>query len=185
MMLQQGMAMKFTQVLIDRLRLPKDKREHTEWDADTRQFGVRLSADSAPTYVVKTPAKIVVLGRTSKLKLKLARSIAEQITECFEARKPEKGEPPERRPARSSASDDALDRQPVVRRPTRDYSPTRLIQYKDLAGRGIRFTRRHLLTLENAGKFPKRVKVGDRGIGWVEYEIEGFLKGIMDRRDGV
>jgi predicted DNA-binding transcriptional regulator AlpA len=176
--------MKFTQVVIDRLRLPKNKREHTEWDADTRQLGVHLTVDGPATYVVNTPSKTVVLGRTSKLKLKLARSIAEQIAECFETTsKPEKAVRSERRSARLSSCDEAPDTQPVMRRPTRDYSPTRLIQYKDLAGRGIRFTRRHLLTLENAGKFPKRVKVGDRGIGWVEYEIEEFLKGIMDKRD--
>jgi predicted DNA-binding transcriptional regulator AlpA len=59
----------------------------------------------------------------------------------------------------------------------------KLLSYEELKPvAGIKFTRRHLLNLENEGKFPKRVKVGDRGIGWYEFEIAEFLNGLTETR---
>lgn len=40
----------------------------------------------------------------------------------------------------------------------------------------VPFTRQHVLRLEKVGKFPKRLKVGNRRIGWLETEIETWIK---------
>jgi prophage regulatory protein len=61
----------------------------------------------------------------------------------------------------------------IARRPD---SPLKLIDFKDLkATRGITFTRTHLARLENEGKFPKRVYLGAKRIGWVMAEIDEWL----------
>jgi prophage regulatory protein len=42
--------------------------------------------------------------------------------------------------------------------------------------RGITYTRRHLYTLESERKFPKRVALGENRVGWIESEIDDWLK---------
>ncbi len=39
----------------------------------------------------------------------------------------------------------------------------------------IPFTRQHVLRLEKVGKFPQRLKVGNRRIGWLYTEIETWI----------
>jgi prophage regulatory protein len=34
------------------------------------------------------------------------------------------------------------------------------------------------------GGFPKPVKIGERAVGWVEAEVEAWLKTRMEARDG-
>jgi len=34
------------------------------------------------------------------------------------------------------------------------------------------------------GEFPKPVKIGERAVGWVEAEVEAWLKARMQARDG-
>jgi predicted DNA-binding transcriptional regulator AlpA len=47
---------------------------------------------------------------------------------------------------------------------------------------GIRYTRQHLHRLEASNKFPKRVKIGEHSIAWVESEIDEYLeKRIAER----
>ena len=41
---------------------------------------------------------------------------------------------------------------------------------------GINFSRVHLGRLERAGKFPHRIKVSDRRVGWLESELERWRK---------
>jgi predicted DNA-binding transcriptional regulator AlpA len=54
--------------------------------------------------------------------------------------------------------------------------PTRLISYKQLSStRGITFSRRHLARLEAERKFPTRVALGEKRIGWVMTEIDEWL----------
>ena len=43
------------------------------------------------------------------------------------------------------------------------------------ATRNIPYSRRHIDRLEVAGKFPKRVAIGDRRVGWVESEIDEYF----------
>ena len=42
-----------------------------------------------------------------------------------------------------------------------------------MARTGLRKTR--IYALEAAGKFPKRVKISDRAVGWYAHEIDDFL----------
>jgi prophage regulatory protein len=39
----------------------------------------------------------------------------------------------------------------------------------------IPFTRQHVLRLEKAGKFPRRLKLGQRRVAWVYAEIEAWI----------
>lgn len=52
--------------------------------------------------------------------------------------------------------------------------PLRVISWRELSGM-IPFTRQHVLRLEKVGKFPKRLKVDNRRIGWLETEIETWI----------
>jgi prophage regulatory protein len=54
--------------------------------------------------------------------------------------------------------------------------PVKLLRYCELNDtRGITYTRRHLYTLENERKFPKRVPLGENRVGWIESEIDNWL----------
>jgi predicted DNA-binding transcriptional regulator AlpA len=48
----------------------------------------------------------------------------------------------------------------------------------DLVERGISFSDQWLLRMERDGKFPKRVAIGARRIGWVAAEVEAHLTEI-------
>jgi prophage regulatory protein len=39
--------------------------------------------------------------------------------------------------------------------------------------------------LEAAGQFPRRVKITDRAVGWIEGEITAWIKGRMALRDEI
>jgi len=45
----------------------------------------------------------------------------------------------------------------------------------DLKGRGLGWTNKHLLSLEAADRFPRRVYLSERTVVWVADEIEAFL----------
>ena len=60
----------------------------------------------------------------------------------------------------------------------------RIILWKELRSR-IPYSRQHIARLEEQGKFPKRVRLGDgpRGrVGWLESEIVGWLNGRLNLR---
>lgn len=61
--------------------------------------------------------------------------------------------------------------------------PVKLLTYRDLQDRGLRFSRRHLDRLEAANAFPRRVPIGEHKIGWVEEEIEKHIAGLVRARD--
>ena len=42
----------------------------------------------------------------------------------------------------------------------------------------------HIHRLERQGLFPERVHLGPRAVGWVEEEVESWLRERMDARDG-
>jgi predicted DNA-binding transcriptional regulator AlpA len=53
----------------------------------------------------------------------------------------------------------------------------RIISLTELASlKGITFTNPYRLELEAQGKFPKRVKLGDRRFGYVEEELDTWLR---------
>jgi prophage regulatory protein len=59
----------------------------------------------------------------------------------------------------------------------------KLLLFRDLeATRGIDFSRRYLHTLEAQNKFPRRVKMGEHRVAWVESEIDAYLAEMMAAR---
>jgi len=52
-----------------------------------------------------------------------------------------------------------------------------LILYPDLKKqKGIPYTYHHLVRLERCGKFPARVRLGERRVGWLEAEIDAYIE---------
>jgi prophage regulatory protein len=47
----------------------------------------------------------------------------------------------------------------------------RLLKFKQLIELGISFSREHIRRLEEAGKFPKRIRLSPQKIAWFEDEI--------------
>jgi prophage regulatory protein len=53
-------------------------------------------------------------------------------------------------------------------------SPT-LLTFPELRPRGVLFGRRQIDRLEANGKFPKRVYIGPRRVGWLTAEIDAWV----------
>jgi len=49
----------------------------------------------------------------------------------------------------------------------------------------VPYTSQHIQRLENEGKFPRRVKLGDNRVGWVLSEVEEWLEVRMAARPRV
>ena len=49
------------------------------------------------------------------------------------------------------------------------------VEFPDLRGRGVPLSRRQLDRLEAAGKFPRRVHISERRVGWVAAEIDAHV----------
>ncbi len=47
----------------------------------------------------------------------------------------------------------------------------------------VLYSPQHIARLEAAGQFPKRVKLGQCRVGWVEQEVLDWLQDRLDRRD--
>jgi prophage regulatory protein len=41
----------------------------------------------------------------------------------------------------------------------------------------------HIYRLERQGLFPRRIRLGRRAVGWVEEEVESWLRERVDARD--
>ena len=59
----------------------------------------------------------------------------------------------------------------------------KILSLKDLRERGILYSRVHIGRLVKAGKVPAPIKVGQNRIGWVESEIDEWLKAKIVERD--
>jgi prophage regulatory protein len=59
----------------------------------------------------------------------------------------------------------------------------RILSYADLADRGIKYSKVQLWRLEKNGKFPRRIPVGPARHGWLESEIDGYLRQKVEARD--
>lgn len=173
--------MRFSQKAIDRLKLPKGANQRDEPDDDLRGFFVRLSKALPPTYVVEAGGTIVVLGSTEKLPLKIAKPIAAQVLPIL--KEVAAARVRERRLVNSRAEPLTPQPQGDLDLPAKDPRlPAKLLQYRELAERGIRFTRRHLLNLEKFGDFPRRVRLGERSVGWVNTEIDEYIAQAIKNR---
>lgn len=58
----------------------------------------------------------------------------------------------------------------------------RLITFDELRDYGVPHNRRHIYDLEIAGKFPKRVPIGENRIAWVEDEILKYVDQRVEAR---
>ena len=47
----------------------------------------------------------------------------------------------------------------------------------------VLYSHQHIARLEKAGKFPKRVRLGQNRVGWVETEVLDWLQERLDARD--
>lgn len=54
-------------------------------------------------------------------------------------------------------------------------------QVKDL----VLYSPQHIARLEAAGQFPKRVKIGNNRVGWIEAEILEWIQQKIDARDAL
>lgn len=60
---------------------------------------------------------------------------------------------------------------------------TKLLTREDLHERGIRYSNVHLLRLEAAGQFPRRVPLGGgRSVTWLASEIDDYLAAAVAKR---
>jgi prophage regulatory protein len=49
----------------------------------------------------------------------------------------------------------------------------------------VLYSSQHIARLEAAGQFPKRVKLGNNRVGWVEAEVQDWLQQRIDARDAL
>ena len=61
--------------------------------------------------------------------------------------------------------------------------PPRIIGWSELRTM-VPYTRQHVLKLEKAGRFPRRLPVGANRIGWLLSEIEAWIEDRIAERDG-
>ena len=47
----------------------------------------------------------------------------------------------------------------------------------------VLYSPQHIARLEDAGQFPKRVKLGNNRVGWIEQEVLDWLQERIDARD--
>jgi len=60
----------------------------------------------------------------------------------------------------------------------------RVLPYKDLkAAKGIPYSEEWIRNLVKTGKFPKPVRLGKKRVGFIEAEIDGWLKARAAERD--
>lgn len=52
----------------------------------------------------------------------------------------------------------------------------------DLRRLGIRISNSTLLRLEAAGKWPKRVRIGDHSVAWLRDEVDAHIAALADQR---
>ena len=58
----------------------------------------------------------------------------------------------------------------------------RVISWRELSEM-IPFTRQHILRLEKAGRFPRRLQIGARRVGWLATEVEDWLAAKINDRE--
>ena len=58
----------------------------------------------------------------------------------------------------------------------------RLLSKRQLRER-VLYSPQHIDRLETAGKFPKRVRLGPNRVGWVESEVDEWLRERIAERD--
>jgi prophage regulatory protein len=63
--------------------------------------------------------------------------------------------------------------------------PNRFVSKKELKTLcGIPYSHQHIARLEKAGKFPKRIQVGQCRVAWLFSEVEAWMNARLAERDG-
>jgi prophage regulatory protein len=162
-------------------------------------FGVYLTSGGKTVYAVEYEegGKSVteIIGKVSKLSLKKARKAAAKLLPASLPiqRKQTKPAPlPNQRGQRRAIISDAdTVTVPEVRAqapPPSDERklPRQLLVFPELKStRSIPYGRRQIDRLEAAGKFPKRVVIGGRRVGWVASEIDEYVERMIASRSTV
>ena len=55
--------------------------------------------------------------------------------------------------------------------------------FPDLRKIGIAWTRQYIYRLEDAGRFPRRFRLGDRQVAWSAEEVDQWLEERIARRE--
>lgn len=58
-----------------------------------------------------------------------------------------------------------------------------LLRFPDLKTKGIPWCRMHVDRLEKADKFPKRIRLGEATVAWLEEEIDAYVASRIAQRD--
>ena len=58
----------------------------------------------------------------------------------------------------------------------------KFLRHDDLKSKGIGWSRTHIIRLERAGRFPKRVRIGANAFGYVESEIDAHIAKLAAAR---
>jgi prophage regulatory protein len=58
----------------------------------------------------------------------------------------------------------------------------KFLRHDDLKAKGIQWSRTHIIRLERAGKFPKRVRIGANSFGYVAEEIDNHIAQLAAAR---
>ena len=53
----------------------------------------------------------------------------------------------------------------------------------DLPSKGIRLSRTTIWRLERTGIFPKHIRISPGRIGWIEGEVDAYLKARIEQRE--
>lgn len=59
----------------------------------------------------------------------------------------------------------------------------KILTFGDLRERGVLLGRRQIDRLEAQGKFPKRVKISEKRVGWLAEEIRAYVDGKIKARN--
>jgi prophage regulatory protein len=58
-----------------------------------------------------------------------------------------------------------------------------LLDLAALRRRGIRVSKSTLLRLEARGQFPKRVRIGDHSVAWLQVEVDAYIASLASARE--
>lgn len=60
----------------------------------------------------------------------------------------------------------------------------RILRFPQVRER-VTYSRMHVDRLEKAGKFPKRIRLGDNAVGWFESEIDAWVEAKAAQREAM
>lgn len=60
----------------------------------------------------------------------------------------------------------------------------RILRFPQVKER-VPYSRMHIDRLEKAGKFPKRIRLGDNAVGWFESEVDAWVEAKAAQREAM